>query len=311
MKGFELMRASPRTANLNRKRQSPCSVVGHSLRVCRRSGFTILELLTVFGIISTLAAIILPAVGSAREAAWRMQCTSQLKQIGIALHSYHEVCGSFPAGWQWEQTQNSAYGWAVPLLPYLEQSAIYAQSNRNVPLSHPDNAKVRATSIKMLICPSDLTEPDFMLFSEDEATGIVTPMFRLPTASYFGVFGTYEPDEDDIPNPPEGDGTFIESRTLRLADLQRGTSNTLIVGERTMARVPSTWLGVDKHGEDAVCRLVGNALVSPNCKLCDECEFDSRHPGGANFLWGDGRVTLVSENIDSTEYQRIARRSGN
>ena len=76
-----------------------------------------------------------------------------------------------------------------------------------------------------------------------------------------------------------------------------------------MARVPGTWLGVDRQGADAACRLVGNALTSPNCELCDECEFDSRHPGGWDFLWADGRVSLVSESINSLEYQRMSRRS--
>mgnify|MGYP002630920329 FL=1 len=278
------------------------------LRDARRSGFTVLELLTVMGIVSTLAAIILPAVGSAREAARRMQCVNQLKQVGIALHSYHETCGSFPSGWQWEATQQAAYGWAVPLLPWLEQQAVYSQVDRNVLLTHPSNTQARATSLGLLLCPSDITEPTFLLSWEDEVLGTSGPLFDLPTASYFGVFGTYEPDELGPPAPPQGDGTFIESRSIRLTDLQRGTSNTFIVGERTMSRVPSTWLGFDRAGADAECRLVGNALTSPNCDSCDECEFASRHPGGANFLWGDGRVSLVSENIDSQEYQQMARR---
>lgn len=275
----------------------------------RRTGFTVLELLTVMGIVSTLAAIILPAVGSAREAARRMQCVNQLKQVGIALHSYHEVCGSFPAGCQWESTNQSAYGWAVPLLPYLEQRAVYERIDRNRLLTDPSNTQARATSIGLLLCPSDITEPTFLLSWEDEVTDASGPLFDLPTANYFGVFGTHEPDEDDLPNPPPGDGTFIDSRCFRLADLQRGTSNTMIVGERTMARVPGTWLGVDRQGADGPCRLVGNALTSPNCDICDECEFDSRHPGGANFLWADGRVSLVSENIDSRQYQNMSRRS--
>jgi prepilin-type processing-associated H-X9-DG protein/prepilin-type N-terminal cleavage/methylation domain-containing protein len=282
---------------------------GHSLRVLRRAGFTVLELLTVIGIVSTLAAIVLPAVGSAREAARRMQCVNQLKQVGIALHSYHEVCGSFPAGWQWEATNNSAYGWAVPLLPYLEQNAIFEQTDRNRVLTHPANARARGTSIGLLLCPSDLAEPTFLLSWEDEVAGTSGPLFDLPTASYFGVFGTYEPDGDDGASiQPEGDGTFIESHSIRLADLQRGTGQTMIVGERTMARIPSTWLGVDRQGADAACRLVGNAMVAPNCDTCDECEFASRHSGGANFLWGDGRVSLVSGSIDSREYQRMSRR---
>ena len=275
----------------------------------RRAGFTVLELLTVIGIASTLAAIILPAVGSAREAARRMRCVNQLKQIGIALHSYHETTGSFPAGCQWEATGQSAYGWAVPLLPYLEEKAVYNQTNRNRLLTDPSNTQARTTSIGLFLCPSDITEPTFLLSWEDEVTNASGPLFDLPTASYFGVYGTHEPDGDEPAPPLPGDGTFIDSRCIRLADLQRGTSNTIIVGERTMARVPGTWLGVDRQGADAACRLVGNARTSPNCELCDECEFASRHPGGANFLWADGRVSLVSENIDSERYQNMSRRS--
>jgi prepilin-type processing-associated H-X9-DG protein/prepilin-type N-terminal cleavage/methylation domain-containing protein len=276
-------------------------------RSTRRSAFTVLELLTVMAIVSTLAAIVLPAVGSAREAARRMQCVNQLKQVGIALHSYHEVCGSFPAGWQWESTNNSAYGWAVPLLPYLEQNAIYERTDRNRVLTHPANTQARATSIDLLLCPSDLTEPTFLLSWEDEVANTSGPLFDLPTTSYVGVFGTSEAD-DTTPAPP-GEGTFVGHRTVRLVDLERGASNTTITGERTMATVPSTWLGVDRQGADAACRLVGNMLTSPNCDTCDECEFSSRHPGGANFLWGDGRVSLISETIDSRQYQRIARRA--
>jgi prepilin-type processing-associated H-X9-DG protein len=72
--------------------------------------------------------------------------------------------------------------------------------------------------------------------------------------------------------------------------------------------VPSTWYGVIFQGEDAACRLVGSAITSPNCEPCDECEFGSRHSGGSNFAWADGHVTLVSHDIDHTEYQQLSRR---
>ena len=75
-----------------------------------------------------------------------------------------------------------------------------------------------------------------------------------------------------------------------------------------MARAPSTWLGVDVLGEDAECRLVGSAITRPNCEECDECEFDSRHPGGVNFLWADGRVGLVSDSVDTAVYRQSSQR---
>lgn len=279
-------------------------------RPSARGGFTILELLTVTGIISVLAGIVLPAVGSAREAARRLQCANQLKQIGLALQNYHDVYRSFPPGWQWESTRSSAYGWAVPVLPFLEHREIFNLVDRNRPLSDPVNSRARRTPIELLVCPSDIIEPTFTLYTGDEdAPGGLRALVELPTANYFGVFGTLEPDGDGTVKRPAGDGTFIESRSVRMAELLRGTSNTIVVGERTMGRVPSTWLGIERKSDDVHCRLVGNAFRSPNCRFCDECEFASRHHDGANFLWGDGRVTLVSENIDSGEYQRMARRT--
>jgi len=289
-----------------------------------RHGLTILELLTVTGILGVVAALILPAVGSAREAARRIECVNQLRQIGLALHNYHDLAGAFPPGWQWESTHRSAYGWTVPLLPLLDLRPVYQQTDRTVPLAAPANATARSTPVDLLLCPSDIIEATFTLRSDEDAIPPAQPLVNLPTASYVGVFGTFEPDDDDDDHAhqraaayaptgslPAGDGTFIESRSVRLAELLRGASQTLVVGERTMARVPSTWLGVDAEGEDAACRLVGNVYVAPNCDPCDECEFDSRHPGGCNFLWGDGRVTLLSEQIDSKEYRLLARRLAN
>lgn len=275
----------------------------------RRSGMTVLELLVAMGVISTLTTLILPAVQSAREAARRTQCCNQLKQLGLALHGYHEQWRCLPAAWQFERTGNSQYGWAVPLLPLLEQQAVSRQVDRGRRLDDPANATARETSIALLICPSDIIEPTFVLHEDEELTGSSGPLVNLPTANYVGVFGVAEPD-DFIPAPP-GEGAFAGVRPVRFEEFQRGLTQTFLIGERTMAKVPSTWLGVDLRGEDAACRLVGNALTSPNCSLCDECEFDSRHSGGSNFLFGDGRVKLISQSIDSNEYQRLAKRSAN
>lgn len=272
-----------------------------------RSGFTVLELLVTCGVIGTLVSLILPAVGSAREAARQLQCKNQLKQLGIAIHCYHDTHRCLPAGWQYEATRQSLYGWSVPLLPYLEQRTIYASIDRNQVIGHPANQSARRTSVVNFLCPSDIFDPTFMLYQEDPSGGVGAEIIELPTASYVGVYGTVEAD-DGVP-PPPGDGTFVHAQPITFAHLQRGLSNVIIVGERTMAMVPSTWLGVDAAGEDAACRLLGSAMTSPNCKLCDECEFSSRHPGGTSFLWGDGRVRFVSDSIDTRTYQQMARRS--
>jgi prepilin-type processing-associated H-X9-DG protein len=140
----------------------------------------------------------------------------------------------------------------------------------------------------------------------DNATSGAPPLASLPTANYVGVFGTLEADET-FP-APRGDGPIVGDRAVRFSDLERGQSKTLLVGERTTAMVPTTWLGVNFHGEDAACRLVGSAMTSPNCDFCDECEFASRHSGGANFVWADGHVSLVPAEIDADEYQALAKR---
>lgn len=296
--------------NVSFHRAQSCAVQGgwyQSSTARSRCGFTVLELLVTCGIIGTLVSLILPAVGSAREAARQLQCKNQLKQIGIAIHCYHETHACLPAGWQFETSHQSLYSWSVPLLPYLEQRAVYNTIDRNRVLGHPANLTARKTSIASFLCPSDIFDPTFVLYEESPAGAPMTPIIELPTASYMGVYGTVEAD-DGLP-PPPGDGTFVHAQRITFAHLQRGLSNTVIVGERTMAMVPSTWLGVDIAGEDAACRLVGSTMTSPNCKLCDECEFSSRHPGGTSFLWGDGRVRFVSASIDTKTYQQMARRS--
>ena len=270
-----------------------------------RSAFTILELLVSITIIALLLALLLPAIGAAREAANVIECRNNLKQIGLALHSYHDLHDCLPAGWQLEEAELSGYAWAVPLLPLLERGDHFAQINRAQPIAVSASTPV-AAPIPLLICPSDIIEPSFALLADTAAYSTSGPLVELPTASYVGVFGTFEADEG-VP-PPPGDGAFIGTRPVRFVEFERGLSSTFLVGERTMERVPSTWLGVDFRGEDAACRIVGNAATSPNRPGTDECEFCSRHPDHANFLWGDGHVGAVSSLVDSAAYRKMACR---
>jgi prepilin-type processing-associated H-X9-DG protein len=285
----------------------------------RRAAFTVLELLVSVSIIGILLGMLLPALGSARESARRIQCTSHLREIGIALHNHHDAKRALPMGWQFDPSAKSAFGWAVPLLPYLDNSALLTRIDRRKRVDDPAHQFARSTPLEIMLCPSDITEPEFTLYEDDgeeegeaghamsrafEPTTTI-PLVRLPTANYVGVFGTMEAD-DSIP-APLGDGAFLENRSVRFRDFARGLSNTLAVGERTMAQVPSTWFGVELAGEDAAARLVGSALEGINNPLADECDFSSRHPGGANFLWGDGHVSFVTEDIDLNLYHRWSR----
>lgn len=284
---------------------------GLQLQYCNsyRRGFTVLELLVAVGVMGILVALLLPAIMSAREAARRTTCINNLRQIGVAVHQYHDRASQLPMAWQLaNQDSMFAYGWATKILPDLEQGDLFRQLNFNERPS-VDSAN-EITILPVFVCPSDIIEPLFDLSEDSEIAG---QLAVLPTANYQGVFGVAEADEaydpHAISDPLFGEGCIVHNQRIRLTSLDRGLSHTLLIGERTMAMVPSTWLGVDLRGQDSTCRLVGSAITHPNCSSCDECEFGSRHAGGAVFAWADGHVALVSEDVDSIAYQQLAQRS--
>jgi prepilin-type processing-associated H-X9-DG protein len=290
----------------------------------KRRALTVLELLVTIAIIGVLVGLLLPALMAARESARRMQCTSNLHELGIAVQQYHDMAYKLPSAWTVASDGTTGYGWALDLLPYIEETDVQKRVARKASITAAANDFVRNTDLPIMRCPSDIAEPTFELFREISHhasarssavsegapdTPVTDALVSLPAANYVGVYGTLEADET-FP-APKGDGPIISDRKVRLEDLSRGQSHTLIIGERTTAMVPSTWLGIDFHGEDAACRIVGSAMTSPNCEPCDECEFASRHSGGANFVWADGHVSLIADDIESYEYQRLAKRQDN
>lgn len=282
------------------------------------AAFTVLELLVTVSIVGVLVALLLPAIMHARESARRLQCSSNLRELGLAAQQFHDSSHRLPAAWFQTPDRTTGYSWAVDLLPYVEQSALSAQVARHVSITSSQNDMLRDINLPIMRCPSDIAEPTFELFAERPHSSAKTSVAEkdarseakvltlLPMANYVGIYGTVEADET-VP-APDGDGAIISDRKVRFSDLERGQSHTLLIGERTAAMAPSTWFGVTFFGEDAGCRLVGSAITAPNCDECDECELSSRHAGGANFAWADGHVSLVSDDIDLHEYQRLAKR---
>ncbi len=133
--------------------------------VCARRGFTLVELLVVITIIGILIALLLPAVQAAREAARRITCTNNLKQLALAMHNYHTANQMFPINYGGnQQYDNTATGhsWFTGLLPYIEQQALFDKINFQQPLSDANNTAVAATPIKALLCPTDSTRKGTM-----------------------------------------------------------------------------------------------------------------------------------------------------
>jgi len=303
----------------------------------RVRGFTLIELLVVIAIIAVLVALLLPAVQQAREAARRSSCKNNLKQIGLALHNYHDTHGSFPSGWIGVNTQMSpnradvegasGASWQLMILPYLDQSPLYNQldfssfisQNSGLPNTPNANAILYTTTITGFRCPSDSGPERWNIGEEDDPATIVQG--DLPTANYPGVFGTTElHDCEDVGlgNNCWGDGVFGHNSAIAMRDLTDGTSNTFLVGERaTRLQVPpgepahlSTWVGVIPEGEEAFARILGGTDHPPNDLAGHLEDFSSFHEGGAQFVFGDGRVRFISENVDEGVYRSLATRRG-
>ena len=279
-------------------------------------GFTLVELLVVIAIIGVLIALLLPAVQQAREAARRMSCTNNLKQIALAMHNYHDTYLTFPSGCM--ATSNNAdppsgpqmWGWGVLILPQIEQNNLYDSLSPNTRrlvdvLNDTTDRVLVQRPIAAYRCPSDTTKdtlqgtPQTMDF--DGTAGVGTNFFG-GTSNYIGAGAFAATDLIDRPSGP-----FFRNSETGFKDMADGASNTFLVGERDYECSAGTWAGVRNdggpgpRGTNYVMGRVSiplNNFTNPtgNNGCCEG--FSSPHPGGALFAYGDGRVAFVSENID-------------
>ncbi len=307
----------------------------------RRPGFTLIELLVVIAIIAVLIAMLLPAVQAAREAARRISCTNNLKQIGIGLHNYHDVIGSFPPGLISKPGPDGdnigpGWGWASMILPQIEQSTIFNAINFRLGIEHPANQTARLTKINSFICPSDASfQPQFTVVDDStSSTSLGTPICDVASSNYVGCVGSGDPSSlypynptDNPPGRDNGNGLFYRNRVVRIADVTDGTSQTLAVGEKSQNLARATWTGAvtnaavpitELQAENGLSPESGDALViahtgeldGPNSKPAHADQFWSRHPGGAQFCFADGSVRFIKEKRPISILQALATRQG-
>ena len=288
----------------------------------RRHGFTLIELLVVIAIIGILVALLLPAVQAAREAARRMSCSNNMKQIGLAMHMYHDTFKQLPVGWHGYDPATGkphwfglpGWAWGASILPYLEQSNVSAQLvHFTLPVTDPVNARARTLKLSVYRCPSAPGKATFLLPGGGifVGPGSFQPV-EIARSNYIGVFGTRELEEVCPGTDCEGLGTFFLNRGVEFGEIRDGLSQTFIVGERNSKFAPSTWVGMVTGGAHAPARVVGIATFPPNSEATPEHyfhNFSSFHPAGTHFLLADGAVRLISESIDMQLFRSLCTRS--
>jgi prepilin-type N-terminal cleavage/methylation domain-containing protein len=289
------------------------------MSIRKSRGFTLVELLVVIAIIGVLVALLLPAVQMAREAARATQCKNNFKQLGIALHQYHDTHNVLPPGWLANEPEGEpGWGWATHLLPYLEQKNLEEGAiHRHLPISDAANQKARETVLPVFLCTSDPTPKLFTLggggghdHEEDAAhnhsvdEGVA--LFQISRSNYVGVFGTLE--IEDV--PAAGDGTFFFRSRTRFAQVTDGLSNTLMIGERGAKRGGSLWQGVVSEANEPMPRIVGISDHPPNHADHHFDDFTSYHPAGVHFLLGDGSVSRYNDSINLAVYQAMCTING-
>jgi prepilin-type N-terminal cleavage/methylation domain-containing protein/prepilin-type processing-associated H-X9-DG protein len=306
----------------------------------RRKGFTLIELLVVIAIIAVLIGLLLPAVQKVREAANRMKCYNNLKQMGLALHNYHDTNGTFP--WGHQDSTYYSLPWAVFILPYLEQDSLYKQFDTTKAFNDPVNQGPQArTRVAVYCCPSSPSNGKVFTDTWTAPNEIGQNLTWTVSASDYvctgGVQGGYRGKfYTNYPGGSAIDGVMQDNRTLRIADILDGTSNTFFVGEngggpdlyargRLIASAPNYtgappgFGGVEGHawadtmngevwsgngfdfatGLDDSQRGFGNpntCILNCNNSGANHGGWYSFHSGVVNFAFADGSVRSIADN---------------
>ncbi len=238
---------------------------------------TLVQILVVVAVIGVLIALLLPATQSAREAARRMSCTNNLKQIGLALHNYHQAYGQFPpaAIGPHNVPRERQFSWIVAILPFLEGQTMYNELRLDLPCDHPHNAALLRTPLHVVMCPSD-------------PMAATTPEGFAKT-SYVAVTGA-----DSTDGSGNLRGVIGFDRGLSANEITDGLSNTLLVAEVADG---GPWFA----GGSSTARRIDDWIVKKTW---------SQHANGGNFLFADGSVQFITSTIDPQTLRHLATAQG-
>ncbi len=317
------------------------------IRNYKSRAFTLVELLVVITIIGILMALLLPAVQAAREAARRLQCANNLKQIALALHNYESSRGELPFGAAWYVTRTGT--WASFILPELEQQALFDQIDFHKAMGDPQNAEAAKVVVSTFICPSDpisgrpvLTGRAHVPWNPSAASGLWYVGSMGPTV--YDFCRDFCPDTNIGPdnyccqgcNFGTQTGGFCQAAGLKGLDcfsgmiarshvgvpfsaVRDGLSNTLMVGETlpghsryncvhcTNFPVAGTNIPLNLMEKTNEDGTIATPVESPYWRACG---FKSLHPGGVHFAMGDGSVRFISESIDYRLINMLGTRAG-
>ncbi len=302
----------------------------------RRWAFTLIELLVVIAIIAILIALLVPAVQKVREAAARLSCQNNLKQLALACHAFHDTRKILPYDNSPEAGNSPTWGmggpnwsWIAHALPYFEQAPLYNQiaslgggNIDNVTLQQAYNAnKLIATTISVLLCPSDNPNPNDMNNRADLGNTIgLTNYQGVSGANWewggFNVAGTGRTNGDKY-GLGDGDGIFFRGDAkfkIKLTDIRDGTSNTFMIGEDLPDY--NQWCSWPYSNN-----AVGTCAIPPNYQMPPQMaaspgnwpttySFRSLHTGGLQFAYADASVHFISASIDIPTYRAMATIQG-